>query len=995
MLVFGAQSTFAQAKVNGTVTDATGTPLIGVSVLVKGTSQGTVTDMDGNYSLSANAGQTLIFRYIGYAEKDVKVGGQKAINVTLKEDSKTLDELVVVGYGTVKKRDLTGSVSSIKSQDIVIAPTANAMEALQGRISGLDITKTSGKIGSDVTILLRGSRSIYGSNTPLFIIDGVQGADYNSLNPSDIESIDVLKDASSTAIYGSAGANGVIIITTKQGKAGKPIVNFDAYYGFSGSPKYKHGMTGQEWTDYQKEAYTYINGVAPSDMSAILTNNDYLNAYNSNKWIDWVDLASGRTATNQKYGLSITSGTDNSHTFASASYQRETGLLKDDNRNMYQMRLNMEQKILPILKVGFNANLQYQDLNSGDSKTFTNSITAFPLGDVYDESGKLNYEYIANKYTPLGDYIENQYKNNTRQTNITAIGYAELTPIKGLSLKSQVSVWLSHARLGQYWGAEANANIPTYAGTPCAQVTNTDYYSYSWDNILAYNTTVATDHNLGFTFASSWKKSTQEVNLGEGSGQAVDSWTYHRLLSATGKYLNSDYYQTQQLGFAVRFNYSYKGRYLFNLSNRWDGVSWLGAGHKWASFPAGAVAWRISDEPFMSSTKSWLDNLKLRAGFGITGNSGGMSPYQTSPQTYWYTSSGVTVDGKIASFAQYTGTFSGIDLTWEKSYNWNIGLDFSVLNNRIDGSIEWFHTITRGLLFKRTLPVTSALTGWGSPLSSWQNIAKTQNKGVEVTINSRNVQTKDFTWGTTLTMSWEKEKIINLLNGDLISENLFEGKPIKSFYSYKYLGIWSTDEAEEAAKYGCKPGYIKIETNAIDGDTEAGVHSYSTKDRQVIGHNNPNFIFGLNNTFTYKNFDLSVFAMARLGQTICSDLLGRYTAKYSPLENQISGVDYWTESNQGAYFPRPGVGNDQTVVYGCLSYRDGSFIKLKNITLGYTLPQAITKVAWISKLRFYFTAYNPALWVKSKQLRGTDPETNGSDVFPLYKQYVFGVNITF
>lgn len=995
LLLFVPICMMAQRTVQGVVKDASGA-IPGVTVAVKGSSAATVTDIGGKYKLTVpQSAKVLVFSFIGYEPTEMLIGNKAVINVTMHQSTTTLNEVVAIGYGTVKKRDLTGSVASIKSQDIVLAPTANAMEALQGRIAGLDITKTSGKIGSDVTILLRGSRSIYGSNSPLFIIDGVQGADYNSLNPSDIETIDVLKDASSTAIYGSAGANGVVIITTKRGKEGKPVVNFDAYYGFSGKVDYKHGMTGDEWTAYQKEAYTYINGVAPTDMSAILTNNDYLAAYNANKWIDWVDQASGNTATTQKYGLSVTSGTEHSHLFASTSYQRETGLLDDDNRNMYQIRLNLEEQVLPILKLGFNSNLQYQDKNSGDNKTFTNSISAFPLGDAYTENGDINYEYIANHYTPLGDMIANQYENNTRQTNISAIGYAELTPIKGLSFKSQVSIWLSHARLGQYWGAEANANIPTYAGTPSAQVSNTDYYAYSWDNVLSYNTTIASDHNLGLTVASSWKKSTEEFNLEEGSGQAVDSWTYHRLMSATGRYLNSDYYQTQQLGFAARLNYSYKGRYLLNLSNRWDGVSWLAQGHKWASFPAAAAAWRISDEPFMKSTKGWLDNLKLRVGYGITGNSGGMSPYQTSPQTYWYTSSGVTVNGNIASFAQYTGTFSGADLTWEKSHNWNVGLDFAVLGNRIDGSIEWFHTTTDGLLFKRTLPATSALTGWGSPLSSWQNIAKTENKGIELTINSRNIQSSDFTWNTSFTMSWEKEKIDHLLNGDLISENLFEGQPIKSFYSYKYEGIWGTDEATEAALYGCKPGFIKIQTVAQSTDAVAGEHSYSTKDRQVVGHNNPNFIFGLNNTFTYKNFDLSVFAMARFGQTICSDLIGRYTAKYSVTENQISGVDYWTESNQGAYFPRPGTGGDQSVVYSCLSYQDGSFIKLKNITIGYTLPKQLTEVAWMSKVRFYFTAYNPAIWVKSKQLRGTDPETNGSDAFPLYRQYVFGVNVTF
>lgn len=993
ILMFSISAVFAQSlSVIGSVKDQSGDPLIGVVVKVNGhPTIGTFTDANGKFTLSVPKNATLDFSFVGYTPKTEAASG--IMNIVMSQDIKVLDEVVAIGYGTVKKRDLTGAVASIKNEDIVLAPTSNVMEALQGRISGLDITKTSGQIGSDVSILLHGSRSIYGSNKPLFIIDGVQGGDYNSLSPSDIETIDVLKDASSTAIYGSAGANGVIIITTKQGKSGKAKVNFDFYYGVSGAPDYKHGMRGSEWETYQQEAYTYKNGVAPSDMSVILTNSNYLDAYNQGKWIDWVDDVAGRTAVSQKYSLSVSSGTEKSKLFASTSYQRETGLLSNDNLNRYQLRLNMEQEILPKTKIGFVSNLLYQDKNSGNSKTFTSALTAFPLGDSHNSDGSIKYEYIENQYTPLGDMIKNQYVYNTKSTNVSTTGFIETNPIDGLTIKTQINGSIFDSRLGQYFGEECNANIPTYAGTPCAQITNNKNWSYSWDNIISYKKNLFTDHEFGLTAASTWTKSVSETSLAEGSGQSVDAWSFYRLLSASGQYVLSDYTQFQKMGLALRFNYSYKGRYLLNLSNRWDGVSWLADGHKWASFPAGAVAWRISDESFMKSTQNWLDNLKLRVGFGITGNDGGISPYQTSPQTYWYTSSGVSVNGKIVPFAQYTGTFSGSDLSWEKSYNWNLGLDFSVVKNRIDGSIEWFHTITRGLLFKRTLPVTSALTGWGSPLSSWQNIAKTQNKGIDITINSRNIIKKNFIWNSALSFSWEKEKIDHLLNGDLISSNLFEGQPINSFYGYKYVGIWSTNESDEASQYGAKPGFIKIKT--LDKDGDGGIHAYGTSDRQVLGHNNPNFVIGLNNTFRFKNIDLSVFTMARLGQMIESDLLGYYTAKYSPLVNQISGVNYWTETNQGAYYPRPGTGDDQSVVYSSLQYRDGSFLKIKNITLGYTLPKALSGKIMMDKLRLYATAYNPYIWVKDKQLKGTDPENNGSDSFPLYKQFVFGLNITF
>lgn len=980
--------------IKGQILDETGESMIGVSVLVKGTTIGTVTDFDGNYTLEVPSGKNILeISYIGYKTKEITIGNNSLINIKMEPDTQALDEVVVIGYGTVKKRDLTGAVASMKNEDVTVAPTSNVMEALQGKIAGMDIVKSSGQVGEDVSILLRGSRSIYGSNEPLFIIDGIPGS-YSQVNPSDIESVDVLKDASSTAIYGSAGANGVVIITTKRGKEGKATVNFDAYYGFSGSPNYKHGMVGDEWVNYQREAYKYKNGDYPSDMSALFGNQDYTDAYNAGKWIDWIDEASGNTATTQKYSLSVSGGSEKTKIFASTSYNREEGLLSNDNLNKYSLRLNIDQEIFSWAKMGFTSNLTYQDRNQGVKNTFTKGLSSFPLGDAYDQNGKINHEYITGQYSPLGDFIEDQYVNNTRSTYLNVSGYLELSPIKDFTFTSRINGTLSDSRQGQYWGDQCNANRPSYAGSPHAAITNKNASNYTWENILSYNTTIAKDHNIGGSVITSWNKNQNDSSLAAASGQMVDRWSFWRLASGASQHVESDFAQTQKMSFAVRFNYSYKGKYLFTFSNRWDGVSQFSAGHKWDSFPAGAIAWRISDEPFMNVAKNWLNNLKLRVGYGITGNSGGVDAYGTTTQAYVYTGNGLTLNGQNSSFTQYTGTYGSKDLGWEKSYNWNVGLDYGILNNRVDGSIEWFKTTTKGLLFKRTLPITSGLTGWGSPLSIWQNIAETSNQGVEVTINSHNIKTKDFSWNTTLSVTWSKEKIEKLPDGDLISENLFVGHSIKSIYGYKYTGIWGTNTPQDILDaYGVKPGFIQIETLEKDGD--GGVHKYSTNDRQVLGHTNPDWIVGLNNTFTYKNFDLSVFAMARYGQTINSDLLGYYTAEQSVTTNQLAGADYWTENNQGAYYPAPGTGSEQSTVISALRVRDGSFIKVKNITLGYTFPVNISRKALMEKCRIYATAYNPFIYVKDKQLKGTDPETNGSDAFPTFRQFVFGVNLTF
>lgn len=981
------------SQLKGTVLDETGEPLIGVTIKKKGGAVGAVTDLDGHFTLNVPVGTKLEISYTGY--KTQVVSAQREMNIKMEPDAIGLDELVVVGYGTQKKRDVTGAVASMKNQDIVIAPTSDVMEALQGKVAGLDITKSSGQVGGGVNILLRGSRSIYGDNSPLFIIDGLPGS-YDDLSPNDIESVEVLKDASSTAIYGSAGANGVIIITTKRGaKSEKTKVNFDAYYGWSGSPEYKNGMTGDEWINYYKEAYKYKNGTYPTTVSDIFGGNEaYIDAYEQGKWIDWVDEALGNTATTQKYSLSIQGGSEKTKVYASLGYNRDEGLLSNEVRNKYAVRLNVDQQVFDWFKAGVSTNLNYSIHDRGNNKTFTGSLTAFPLGDVYNEQGEYNSEYINNQYSPLGDFIKNQYSNNTRTTYINAIGYAEITPLKGLSLRTQLNGSLSHARQGQYWGTEANSPLPTYAKAPHSSIHNTDSYNYTWENILSYNLTVAKDHDFTLTGVTSWQKNSTEFAYAEGSGQDLDVWQYWRLLAAESQRAESGLTNSQKMSYAVRFNYSYKGKYLFTFSNRWDGVSFFSEGKKWDSFPAGAVAWRVSDENFMEETHDWLDNLKLRIGAGITGNSGGVGAYSTQTNAYKYPAYGVSLDGTYVSFTQYTGTYGSPSLGWEKSYNWNFGIDFAVLGSRIDGSIDFFTTKTRGLLFKRTMPITSGITGWGSPLSSWENIAKTSNKGLEFTINSRNIVTKNFKWNTTLTGTWSKEKIESLPSGDLISESLFEGQPIHAIYDYKYAGIWGSDTSqEELEKYGVKAGWVKIETVEKDGD--GGEHKYSEADRQVLGHENPNWIIGLNNTFIYKDFDFTVYAMARYGQTIYSSLLGMYTAKSSISSNQISGVDYWTENNQDAYYPVPGSGDDQTVGYTATRVYDGSFIKIKNITLGYTLPKKISKYALMEKCRFYFTAYNPWIFCKEKKLKGTDPEMGGSDTFPTYKQFVFGINVTF
>ena len=427
-----------------------------------------------------------------------------------------------------------------------------------------------------------------------------------------------------------------------------------------------------------------------------------------------------------------------------------------------------------------------------------------------------------------------------------------------------------------------------------------------------------------------------------------------------------------------------------SFTNRWDGVSHLAPGHKWSSFPAGAVAWRLSDETFMSGLKGVLNDFKLRAGYGVTGNSGGMDAYSSQTQAYTYQV--VSLNGALVPNLQNLGTYSNPNITWEKSYNLNLGFDLSVLKDRVSLSADYYDTDTKGLLFRRTLPVTSGITAWASPLQTWQNIGETNNKGIELSLNTVNINKASFNWNSNFTFTRNREKIVKLPDGNIISERLFQGYPVKAHYDYKYLGIWTTEEAEEAAKYGAQPGYVKVATNEkfTNEVGDGGVHPYADSDRMILGANTPKWLLGINNNWTYKQFDLGAFTMVRWGQMINSSLIGWYKAND---DGQPAGVDYWTPENQSAYYPRPGIAS--TTGISSLRYVDGSFVKIKTITLGYTVPEKVRKATYMSRARIYATAYNPFVFTKEKAIKGTDPETDGSDTFPLYKSFIIGLNVSF
>ena len=1042
------QSVEQSQTVSGQVVDENGDPVIGATVKAKGARAAAVTDLNGNFSLSLPSGvKTIEVSFVGYHSKTVNVAGKRQISVRLEPDAQEMDEVVVVGYGTVKRRDLTGAISSVKSEDIKQAPVVNAMEGLSGKISGLDITRESGQAGSSPQILLRGNRSLNADCSPLYVIDGVSGGSIDNINPNDIESIEVLKDASSTAIYGSAGANGVIIVTTKQGVKGKVQVDFNAYVGVNAFPQYPSTYTGEGWINFMKEGYRARYGEDPADVNELFNSvglsEGAIEAYNNNKWINWKDEML-HTGVQQNYNLSVRGGTDRQQGYLSLGYQQEKGLYKNDKLDQITFRAGTTYKLNRIVSVGFQSNLSYRNKDSRNSR-LSKTLNQIPLGEVYAEDGTLNKYPISdmpNYINILADDSETAYQNNTKATTINIAPFVEIHPFKGFNFKSLFNATLSNSRGGIWDGLDTYMKLSGSQDNKRSATYDSAFgYSYQWQNVATYNFKIKKDHDITLTGIMEYTDNRNEGASAQNEQFEYDDFLWFNLSAGIKPYVSSYFKETQKLSYAGRVNYNYLGKYLFSASIRWDGASQLY--NKWSSFPAVSAGWRISDEAFMKSTRNWLDNLKLRVGYGVSGNAN-ISPYVSLTSVTNSSNMLNLGQGQVQSYI-LARNVANHDLTWEKSYNWNIGLDFAVLKNRIDGSVEWYSTDTKGVLYNRPLPTSLGGFNAKAPYYKMSNIARIQNRGLEITVNSRNIETKNFRWNTTLTFAKNNEELkeINLGNNvtvnDLIALNLFLGHPVNTFYGYKKAGIWQLGQEEQAACFGAEPGdvrldipglvydptytyttkvtttdaggntieqdvehkgaYYKPSEDTTDGEgnvthkyyTQNRTYSTSTNDRQILGSKTPKWNLGFQNQFQIYDFDLTIMATMRWGQMVNGALLG-----YVSNTNQPTCYDYWTPTNPTNSFPRPHQGHSMSNEQKeSLLYVDGSFIKIKNITLGYTVPRTALRKIGMSRLRVYATITNPFIWRKSDMLKGMDPENNASDRFPLYKTIVFGINASF
>ena len=888
-------------KVTGSIKDMAGEPIIGANVTIKGQSIGTITDIDGRFIINAPANAILRITYIGYIPQEIKVENKRELKIILQEDTETLDEVVVVGYGVQKKSDVTGAMIRVNSDELNSRPAANAFEAMQGKAAGVDIVSNErpGEIG---TINVRGVRSLSASNTPLYVVDGIplmSTSGIETLNPQDIESIDVLKDASATAIYGSRGANGVILVTTKQGKAGKMSLNYSGTMTIENLQDYSEMMNSAEyiewrrWAYYYKEPNKYPRGDEPDKDSDYLIFNGAKDPYawrNIEKgWAggswnasavpttDWADMVT-QTGVTHEHTLSASGGTDKVQGYASIGYLDNEGTVKGQSYTRYTAKVSLNLDPTKWFKMGLNVNGTFSEQQYGSSakavgqmisdrpsNLYAASTSLYPYAVPFDDEGnRIDYPGGDDKVKTIVN--EWNYSENERRM-FRAIGslYAQLnlgeifSPLKGLRYRFNFGPDFRSYRNGSF----ADANSVSREGTNRASLTNQSDFSWTLDNLIYYDKEIG-KHSLGVTLLQSATKYRYEESSMAVLNIPLASAKWNALSKANISALDdwgSDLVEKQLLSYMFRLNYDYNSRYLLTVSGRWDGASQLAKGNKWAFFPSAALGWRLDQEGFLQDV-SWLNQLKLRVGVGVTGNSA-IDPYQTKgavvPIYYPYGDS--STSGFVASDPVATGgtvAMANKDLTWEKTTQYNIGVDYSVLNGRISGVLDFYTSRTTDLLMQMGIPSLNGYT------QTYANVGETSNIGVDITLNTVNIRTRDFEWSTSLNVAWQKDKIEELANGkeDDINNNWFIGKSLGVIYGYESAGIWKEKDAAEMAEFNKKGHSFQVGmARPVD---QNGDHKIDPNDdRIVVGHTRPRWTLGMTNTFSYKNFELSFMLYGR------------------------------------------------------------------------------------------------------------------------------------
>jgi TonB-dependent starch-binding outer membrane protein SusC len=1004
MLLLFSSVTFAQNSrtVTGKITGKNGESLPGTNVVVQGTATGIQADMNGNYQILVEnpAEAVLEYSFIGYAKQQIAVGSQSTINVTLAEEYIGLNELVVVGYGTVKKKDLTGSVASVKSTEITKTATNNALQSIQGKVAGLDVTKSSGESGSSVNIQLRGNRSVNASNAPLFLVDGIEYGSNLDINASDIASIEVLKDASSTAIYGTRGANGVIIVTTKRGLSGSQVsgktkVAINSYLSFNSPTNLPEIMSVEQ--DYrllaERQRYaaekpasawgtTSISNYTPETVLSQVVSSPYEKSVYQlyqEGGVNWFDMIM-QNSMSQNHEISLTGGDSKTSFLISFGYMNEEGLLRDDVLKRYNGRINLDHKLTKNLTAGVNLQYTMRDWDRRADNVYSQLIKMHSMAQPYLSDGTIldkPSELAPSHTNPLLNEVSGYYDNNTQNDRLFGNVFIDWDIVKGLKFKTVFGIDNQSRRDGEYVDYMCTGNYQSGRGSSISAL-NSQSLGYTWENTLNYSITVGGIHDIQLLAGQEALQDVYESHGTSGIGlqdhYGKNSFYDLSNILPGGRAVTNVYTKQNMLSYFGRANYKLKGKYLLTASIRADGSSVLSEDNKWGYFPSVAAAWIISDESFLESA-TILNNLKLRMSWGKSGNSA-VNPYQTltvlGSDKVYYTYGAQLITGQVPSI------LGNPELTWETTSTYDAGLDLSLYKERINATLDVYYSQTEDLLLYKGLPASSVYP------QVLANVGATENRGFEAALNLRVIESKDFSWSSDITYSMNRDKITSLASGETQDvsnpdQALIVGEPVRAFYGYEANGCWSIDEAATALTFGRVPGDIKIADNYSDGiinDLDKRLYSKS-----------PDFIFGWNNSFTYKGITLSALAYARVGQWIQYD----FNTAYKPTEPDGSpAVDFWTPENQGAKFPRPGIASQNDMP--ALAFEKASFFKIREVTLGYTFPKNLINKIQITNLRVYGSLQN---YFTYSNLDNYDPERGGAISNPLAKQMVFGINLEF
>jgi TonB-linked outer membrane protein, SusC/RagA family len=1036
----------ASTVISGKVTDAENEPLEGVTVSLKGKKAVATTNSKGIFNITLNEakGAVLTFSMIGYTSKDVPVKPNTFIyNVQLTSLSRDLDDVIVIGYGTVKKKDLTGSVGQVKVADMQKAPVPSYEDALGGRVAGVQVNAVDGQPGEGNLVTIRGGNSITQSNAPLYVIDGfpIEAANSNTINPNDIESINILKDASATAIYGARGANGVVEITTKSGKMGKPVLSFDAWYGLQKEINRMEVMSPYEFVKYQIE----LNPTLFTPM--YLDNGKTLESYRNVKGVDWQDQIF-RTAPMHSQNLSLTGGSDKTKYSLSGSHLNQDGIIINSGFERYQSRLKLDQTVSDRLKVGINANYTWLKQNGqiatkgGENGINASAylffaawgyrpVTGDSLNDLTVINDAFDPDITNNSDLRVNPIISSKNIHNVSFTNqLTANGYLTYKVAKGLSLRVSGGVVRHAVRREVFYNSKTAAGNPrtVYGATNGVNgsITNTLMSSLLNENTLTWDRRFNKNHHInavgGFTM-----QTTRTLMDGFSANKVPNEHLGISGLDEGSPLLNvSSDSENRLVSFLGRVNYTLMSKYLFTVSFRRDGSSKFSPENRWSNFTSGAFAWRIHEEQFMKKLP-FISEAKLRMGWGLTGNNRVSDfPYQSVlRQTGFTNGSGNTTPGYYFNNVHIPGSapveVGNKDLKWETTAQTDIGLDLAFFRNRLGLTIDYYHKLTDDLLLLASLP---ASTGY---LSGYKNIGKVSNRGLEFTLNTVNVETKDFSWSTNFNISFNRNRIeeLNLGTSSMVTRVVgwndnfnnslpyiaMPGHPVALFLGFVNDGLYQESDfdilpngdyklKEDVPNNGqdrslIKPGYVKYKD--INGD---GV--VDPNDQTIIGNPQPIHLGGFTNNFRYRNFDLSVFFQWSYGNDVLNanrvvfeGMEGKpYLNMYKTFENR------WRPDNTDAELPVAGVTSPN--VFSSRVIEDGSFIRLKTVALGYSLPRAITKRMKIESLRLYTAAQNLVTWTNYS---GVDPEVSVRNspltpsfdwsAYPKARTITFGLNVTF